>query len=117
MRHRRRGVALFEVLVALMILTTAGSAIVGLLGGTLAGERGLRERERALAAADRVLVAMTLLTREDLDRRVGRREVGEFVVDVERPEPTLYRVAIADAQAPEVEALVTVLYRPGPHGS
>jgi len=117
MPRRSRGVALFEVLVALMILTTAGSAIVGLLGGALAGERNLRQRERTLAAADRVLVAMTLLTREDLDRRLGRRAVGEFVVEVEHPEPTLYRVAVSEAQAPEVETLVTVICRPGPHAS
>ncbi len=106
-----RGVALLEVLIALVILATAGVSLVGLLGAGLRGEQDARERERTLANEDRLLAGLTLLKRADLDRRIGRHEVGEFVVDVQRPERTLYRIAIAQTSSPQVEDLVTVMYR------
>jgi prepilin-type N-terminal cleavage/methylation domain-containing protein len=106
-----RGMALLEVLVALAILSASGFALVGLVSAGLRGERDARERERTLAAEDRVLTALTLLTREDLDRRLGRHPSGEFVADVERPERTLYRIALAQQESPQVEDLVTVVYR------
>jgi hypothetical protein len=61
-----------------------------------------------------VLTATALLSRDDLDRRLGRHPIGQFIVEVQRPDPTLYRIAIAEGRAPEVEALVTVVYRPQP---
>ena len=106
-----RGVALLEVLVELVILATAGVSLVGLLGAGLRGEQDARERERTLTNEDRLLAALILLKRPDLDRRIGRHEVGEFVVDVQRPERTLYRIAIAQTSSPQVEDLVTVVYR------
>ena len=33
-------------------------------------------------------------------------------VDIERPERTLYRVALRQAATPQVEDVVTVVYRP-----
>jgi Tfp pilus assembly protein PilV len=106
-----RGIALLEVLVALVILTTAGVSLVGLVGAGLRWERDARDRERVLASEDRVLTAMTLLKRDELDRRIGRHDVGEFVVDVQRPEGTLYRITIAQTASPDVDDLVTVVYR------
>ena len=107
----RRGVALLEALVALAILGTAGLALVTLESGALAAERDARARERTLAAEERVLAALTLLKRQELDRRLGRHPVGEFAVDIERPERTLYRIAIGPGDAPQVEDLMTVVYR------
>ncbi|HYL55357.1 MAG TPA: type II secretion system protein [Gemmatimonadales bacterium] len=106
-----RGVALLETLVALAILSGAGIALLDLVTGGLRAERQARELERVLAVEDRVLMALTLLSREELDRRLGRRPIGELVVDVERPEPTLYRIAVLQAPSPETEDLVTVVYR------
>jgi hypothetical protein len=103
--------------VALVILATAGTALVELVGAGLRSERDARERERTLAAEERVLAAMTLLKREDFDRRLGQRRVGEFSVDVQRPERTLYRIAIAEARSAHVEDLVTVVYRPEAPGA
>ena len=113
-----RGVVLLEVLVALAILSASGMALVGLVSAGLGAEREARARERTLASENRLLTALTLLTREELDRRLGRHPLGEFVVDTERPEPTLYRIALAQARSPQVEDLVTVVYRAEPrHGS
>ena len=112
MTHER-GAVLLEVLVALTILTVAGLSLVGLLGAAVHAEQGARERERVLASEERVLAAMTLLTRADLDRRLGRHDVGEFAVDVQRLERTLYRIAIAQGRSARVEDLVTVVFRRG----
>lgn len=115
MRRGKRGVALLEALVALAILSAAGLGAIGLLGAGLRAERDARERERTLATEERVLAAMTLLNRDELDQRIGRRTVGEFVVGVQRPERTLYRMAIGERQSAQVEDLVTVVFRRDPN--
>ena len=109
--RNERGVALLEVLVALVILATAGIALTELVGAGLLGERDARAREAILATEDRLLAALTLLRREELDQRIGRRQLGELIVDVQRPEPTLYRIALLQLTSPHVEDLVTVVYR------
>lgn len=106
-----RGVVLLEVLVAIVILSTAGIAMVALAGAGLQAERDARQREQTLAAEERVLAALTLLNRNELDQRIGRRRIGEFIVDIQRPEPTLYRIALLQSESPHVEDLVTVVYR------
>jgi type II secretory pathway pseudopilin PulG len=106
-----RGIALLEVLVALAILAGAGLALLELVSGGLRAERDARERERALAVEERVLTALTLLKRDELDRRLGRHPIGELIAEIERPEGTLYRIAVLQAQSPHVEDLVTVAYR------
>lgn len=106
-----RGVVLLEVLVAVVILATAGIGLVELVGSGLRAERDARLRESTLASEERLLSALTLLKRTELDQRVGRRQVGEFIVDVQRPERTLYRIGLLQEQSPQVEDLVTVVYR------
>ena len=44
----------------------------------------------------------------------GRHPIGELMADIQRPERTLYRIALAQQQSPEVEDLVTVVYRREP---
>jgi len=111
MRRSEGGVALLETLVALAILSGAGLGLVELVSAGLAAERDAQKRERVLAVEARVLTALTLLKREDLDRRLGHHGTGDLNVDVERPEQTLYRIAVAQARSPGVEDLVTVVYR------
>jgi type II secretory pathway component PulJ len=111
MSGTNRGVVLLEVLVALAVLSATGLGLVELVGAGLRSEQDARIREQALANEERVLAALSLLGRADLDRRLGNHRLGEFVVAVERPEAALYRIALADTIAPGVEALVTVVYR------
>lgn len=111
MRPAERGAVLLEAVVALTILMAAGVSVVSLLGASLASEAGLVRREAEQRDLDRMLAAMTLLGRLDLDRRLGRHAVGDLVVEVQRPEPTLYRLAVS---RPGTDALVTVVYRPLP---
>ena len=114
MLRSNRGIALLEVLVALTLLSTAGLALLDLVTGGLRAERDARERERVIAVEERVLTALTLLKRDELDRRLGRHPIGELTVDIQRPEQTLYRVALSQTSSPEVEDLVTVVYRREP---
>ena len=114
MNHRTQGIALLEVLVALTILGTTGLALAAATSQALATEHLAERAEVELLAADRLLSAMTLLNRRDLVMRIGRHQVGDFVVDVQRPEPGLYRLAVADTLPPYTERLVTVVHRPEP---
>jgi len=109
--RNERGVVLLEVLVAVVVLATAGTGLVELVGSGLRAERDARLRETNLATEERLLSALTLLNRKELDQRIGRRQIGEFIVDVQRPERTLYRIALLQESSPQVEDLVTVIYR------
>lgn len=109
--RNERGVALLEVLVALVILATAGIGLIELVGAGIRAERDARGGEATLATEERLLSALTLLRRHELDHRIGRRGLGEFVVDIQRPERTLYRIAVLQQRSPHVEDLVTVVYR------
>jgi hypothetical protein len=114
MRRNEHGAVLLEVIVALAILATTGLAMMALVQEGMATQQRVHDRDRELAAADRLLAAYSMLSRTDLDIRLGRRDVGEFTVTVQRPEPELYRAEVAPAGAPDRALLVTVLYRAPP---
>ncbi len=105
---------LLEVLVALTIVSVAGIALVATLAAAVRAQRSAASAERTTSDANRLLAALSLLARTDLDRRLGTRHVGPFDVGVQRPEPTLYRIAVAERTAPDVELLVTVVHRAQP---
>lgn len=107
--RNERGVVLLEVLAALMILGTAALVLVDLESGGLRATASARDREREVTDADRLMVAYTLLNRPALDQRLGNRTVGRYLVNVQRPEEDLYRIAIGD--------LITVVYKPGSSGA
>lgn len=113
MFSNERGVVLLEILVALTILSVAGLGLVELVTGNLRAVAIAVERERELADVERLLTAYTLLTRPDLDIRLGTTEIGAYVVSVQRPERELYRIAVGRVETPAVEDLVTVVFRPG----
>lgn len=106
------GFALLDVLLALALLGSAGLAVISLLDQAMRAEHAARDTEREYQAADRVLTALTLLHRSELGQRIGTRPLGEFIVDIQRPERGLYRIALAGASAPERQLLVTVVARP-----
>ena len=95
---------------AVAILGVAGIALVELVASGTRSVAVAAARERELADEERLLTAYTLLKREELAIRFGDRVVGPYVVNVQRPERGLYRVAIR-REASEVEDLVTVVYR------
>jgi hypothetical protein len=110
----RTGAALLEVLVALAILFAAGAAATGAVQAALASEGRSVRVETELADADRLLTALTLLTRSDLDLRLGERTIGDWRLEILRPGAGLYRIALARADAGPVPLLVTLIHRPAP---
>jgi prepilin-type N-terminal cleavage/methylation domain-containing protein len=107
-----RGVVLLEVLVAIAILSMVGVSSMGFIAATLETEGRLADREAELASAEDVLATMALLSRRELDQRIGVREVAGFAVWVDRPEPSLFRVGVAPATHPAAEVVSTFVYRP-----
>lgn len=99
-------------MIALTLLAGAGVTLVSLLAGSLRSEAVMRSREATYAELDLSLTTMSLLSRADLDRRLGRHSIGHFVSDVQRPEPALYRIAVSVDGTIGNESLVTVVYRP-----
>ncbi len=112
MPRASRGVVLIEVLAATLILATAGIGLMELVAGGLRAIRAAVVREHELADEERLLTAYALLDRADLERDIGPVRVGPYVVTIERPERSLYRVALGRVETRGVEDLVTVVYRP-----
>lgn len=107
-----RGAVLLEALVALTLLTAAAGGVITLLASATTAAHDTAAREAAIHRAERVLLATSLLSRRELELRLGERGVGELVVTVGRPEPSLFRIAVSEQRAPARELLVTVVHRP-----
>jgi type II secretory pathway pseudopilin PulG len=104
---------LLEAMVALVIVSVAGTAAVTLVGQSADVVRRAREADAEVREASAFLHAVTLWTREDLDRRLGVRPQGAWRLEVQRPSPTLYEVVLLDS-AGGGELLRTALFRPEP---
>lgn len=107
-----RGMVLLEVLVALVILATAGASLVTLVADAIHAVEGARLREARYHDAAALMSRLALRDRKGLDIRLGRRVDGGLVTDVQRPRPGLYRLAVSDTIAPDAELLVTIVHRP-----
>jgi hypothetical protein len=110
-RRPRRGAALLEALVALVVLTTAGAAITAL--AVMSGDATHRAHsaEEELRRADAFFSMVSLWPREDLDRHLGDHEQGSWRLHVDRSMPTLYTITLRDSLGART-LLRTVLYRP-----
>ncbi len=108
----RRGIALLEALLALVLLTTAGLAWAALAGQASFALERAQERERKVAAAAAILARVEILSAPQLDAMVGRRRVDNHAIRVSRILPNLYRIEIAVGGEP-VEWLETSVYRTG----
>jgi len=106
----QNGAVLLEVVVAMAILAAVGTLAV--TGASQAAEavRRAREREVAILEASRFLDRVALWPREDLDRRLGRRRQGRWLLVTSRPTRTLYLVSLLDSLTAE-PLLETALYR------
>jgi len=112
MRARtRRGSALIEVLVALVLLAVSGVAMVTLLGQTGRSMQSTRNTELETRAASRVLDRFAAMDRAALLASRGRRDAGGFRADVVEESPDLFQVAVAASDTSAV-LLGTILYRP-----
>jgi type II secretory pathway component PulK len=109
--RRRRGAALLEALIALAVLGTVGSAAAWQATESMRAVNRMHEREQEQRAAARLLTAISLWPREDLDRHLGSRVQGPWRVRIDRPAlSALYTVSISDTASGTV-LLETALYR------
>ncbi len=110
-RDPRAGAALLEVLVALALLVTAGTALIALAAQSAAAVKRARDADAEMRRANAFFEVVSLWPREDLDRRLGDRAQGPWRLRIDRPAPTLY-VAILSDSASHRELLHTALFRP-----
>ncbi|MCU0635078.1 MAG: type II secretion system GspH family protein [Gemmatimonadaceae bacterium] len=101
---------LLESLVALALAGIASLALLGALREASHTLTLLEQRRTTLVAADRFLAAVSLWTREDLDRRLGARPQGPFILTIAAPTTALYEVQLSDAVT-RLPLLSTTLYR------
>lgn len=111
-RSDEKGVLLLEAMVALVLLGGFGLGMLSAVRAAVALEDDARQKEAAVLEAERVLVAMTLLSRRDLDLRLGERGVRGTTVMVSRPTRTIYRIAVATGPSEAGVNLVTLVHRP-----
>ncbi|HEX2210519.1 MAG TPA: type II secretion system protein [Longimicrobium sp.] len=104
---------LLEAIVALVILSVAGTAAVTLVSQSADAVRRARIADAEMREASAFLHAVALWPREDLDRRLGQREQGPWKLIIQRPTPTLYEVVLTDSAVAH-EILRTTLFRPEP---
>ena len=115
MRHvrnpsARRGAVLLEAIVALAILGSAGVVIVSLAAESTRAVERARSSEREVRAADDFLANVSLWSRADLDRHLGDRHQGPWMMRVLRPRQDLYTVTLRDT-ATGRPMLATSLFR------
>lgn len=102
---------LLEALLALVILATAGAATVTMVAEAAHDVQRIQDAEKNLRAASSFLDVVSLWSRDDLDRHLGNRMQGVWLMRVDRVTPTLYVASLADT-ATKAELLRTSLYRP-----
>lgn len=114
MRFRAHGgMTLLEVLVALAILAVAATGVLAVAAQSWRAIQGARDADRSLSEASAFFDAVALWPREDLDRHLGDRAQHPWRMRIDRPQRTLYVVALTDSSGRDT-LLVTSLYRPEP---
>jgi hypothetical protein len=108
----RPGAVLLEVMVALAILGAAAVASLAIQTSTSAAIRTAASADSIQSLADELMGAVSLWSVEDLDRRLGERIQGAFVLELHRVVPQLYDVTIRE-RGSGVALLSTTLFRPG----
>ena len=107
----RRGSALIEVLIALVVLATVGTGLVTFLGQTAHTLRHVRDEERLTRLASAQLDRLVLWDRAAFVGRLGRTSIGGWTVVVQQATPDLFEVTIA-ANDTDAVLLRTTAYRP-----
>jgi len=107
----KRGTALLDVVIALVVLGLSGVAFVTLLGQTAHSMRNVRDTERLTRRASDELGRFVIYDRAQLIAMSGRSVSRGWLFTVSQVAPGLFDVAIAsvDNSTPVLE---TTLYRP-----
>jgi Tfp pilus assembly protein PilV len=107
----RRGTAIIEVLVALVVLAVAGTALVSMLGQTQASVNLTHRREHEVEPAVQLLDEALTMSHAELEARIGSTRRRGFTLTISAAAPSLYALEVADTASGAV-LLRTALYRP-----
>lgn len=107
----RRGASFIEVLVSLVLLAIAGTALITLLGQTAHSLESLHRSEVETRAAAFELSALAFLDRPALVARVGRSRPHGWSMQINRVSADLFDVSVA-ASDTGIVLVRTTLYRP-----
>lgn len=106
----RAGSALIEVLIALVLLASAGIGLVTLVGQTAHTMRSLRRSELETLDASAELDRLVLLDAESLYALAGRHSRHGWTIDITQISPTLFELYVARSDTTP-RLLGTTLYR------
>jgi len=98
-------------MVSLVLVGVLGSVAVETTRTSLSIATSVAATESRAQEAVAFLSAVSLWTKDDLDRRLGTRKQGRLLLVVTHPKPSLYSVAVLDGHTEEV-LLRTSLFRP-----
>lgn len=107
----RQGSSFIEVLLSLVLLAIAGTALITLLGQTMHSVQSLHATELETRAASAELSALAVLNRSELGARTGRTTTHGWSMTINRPTVDLFDVSLASSDTGMV-LLRTTLYRP-----
>jgi type II secretory pathway pseudopilin PulG len=113
-RSRRTGFALMEVLVSVALLGFIGLASATAISQAITSVRQVQRHEREFLEAVALVDAATLWSQADLDRRLGYRRQGRWLLQIVRADDRLYRIVVLDSTA-SLPIVQTVVLRPGRH--
>lgn len=109
-RTLRPGGILLEAMVALAVLATVGGTAAWMCSEAIRTVIRAHAAEDEIRNANRLLAAVSLWPREDLDRHLGDTRQGSWRMRVDRPLPNLYEVVLTDSATGRV-VLGTALFR------
>lgn len=107
----RTGTILLEVLVSMTILAFGCVVVLDATNQIVSSSLHVSATEAIVLDADQYMAAISLWSRDELDRHLGSHRRGIWVLDVQRPAAMLYDVSIMDSTASH-EWIRTTLYRP-----
>jgi hypothetical protein len=109
-RHRR-GSALLDVVIALVVLGLSGLALITLLGQGAHSVRSIRDTEREVRQASDELGRLIMYDRARLIGMVGRSWSSGWSIEIVRSSRDLFDVTIAETDT-SAALLRTSVYRP-----
>lgn len=107
---KRPGAVLLEIMIALAVLATVGGTSAWMCSEAIRAVSRAHAAEVEIRGANRLLIAVSLWPREDLDRHLGDTPQGPWRLRVDRVQPDLYEVTLADTATGRV-LLGTALFR------
>lgn len=111
MSARRSGMLMLEVMLGVAIVGMAGVGLITMLTQTLHTVRQGRAAERRMESASRLLARASLWSDTDLASRLGRSRIGNWNLEVVRPQPALYTLSVFDTLG-GAAVVHTTAYRP-----